>query len=141
MSRGGGAFVTIEINSKVAKNAHRQLAHGPAKFAGHIKNEETVDAGLITRSSAIDWIDKIRIAGEVLVKGVAVAGVVIDGRRKLKVNCFGKVNFRAELPAEHVGVGLRYAIGRWPERVLGIFVVVNELRKVGEEIDRDRARF
>jgi hypothetical protein len=41
------------------------------------------------------------------VKRVAVAGVVVEGRRKLEVRDVRKVKLRSNLPAEHECIGKR----------------------------------
>src|ERR1700704_3248672 len=93
------AFVALQINGEVAKDAHRQLTDFPTDFHRHVENEQAVDAGLICghrRGVTQRWF----AAAEMNIKAVPTAGVVVEGRRKLRVNRFRKIDPRADLPRE-----------------------------------------
>ena len=81
------------------------------------------------------------------VKVVAVAGVIVERRRKLDVKKVREFKFRPHLPSEHKRVGsrgelsfachrLRRCRGR-TDWIFWVFVVVNELAKVCEEIESE----
>src|SRR6478735_7576467 len=79
------------------------------------------------------------------VKGVAVAGVIVERRRKLEVKNVRELKSRAHLPSQQESIvvwgELIFACYRlrcrWPgtDRIFRIVIVVNELAEVGEEIE------
>src|SRR6266850_7050762 len=77
------------------------------------------------------------------VKRVTVAGVVIQSRRQLDVDAIGESKSRACLPRQHEGVSCRNFLSctvrarRWgrSDRIFRIYVVINELRKVYEDVE------
>src|SRR5262245_56579367 len=106
MKRGPGPIVSVKVDREVAEQAHWQLADFPADFPRHVINEQAIDAGLILRERSRvrhGW----RTALEVNVKRVAVAGVIIEGWRKLNVNVVRKRDARAHLPSKQEGIGIR----------------------------------
>src|SRR5947207_3327331 len=90
------------------------------------------------RAAAVAVTEALLTADVEGVKAVAVAAVVVEDRRDLEINVLREIELRADLPREEPGVGVRHepAAGHSPgsERVLGIRIVVDELREVDEEI-------
>src|SRR5262245_10291239 len=131
------AVVTLDNVSEFTEDAHWQVPQFPADFRWNIKNQQAVNADLIC----------IRIADVMNVKRVTVTGVVIERRRRLDVNAVREGKPCACLPCQHVRVRERNFLvclttglvrrERWirPNRVLGILVVINELRSVDEEVE------
>src|SRR5262245_28236335 len=87
------------------------------------------------------------------VKRGAVSGVIIERRRQLKVNVIGKSKSRIYLPRQHESIRCGNFLAclttgsvrrkRWvrPYRILRILIVINELRKVCENVELQFGRF
>src|SRR5882672_12045232 len=79
------------------------------------------------------------------VKRVAVAGVVVEGWRKLEVRDVREIKLRPDLPAEHECIGVRGELSLtayWLRRcrtcanwVCRVSIVINKLTEVCEDID------
>src|SRR5258707_9822525 len=77
------------------------------------------------------------------VKRVAVTGIVIQRRRQLDVEAIGESKSRACLPRQHEGVSCRNFLSctvrarRWgrSDRIFRIYVVINELCEVCEDVE------
>jgi hypothetical protein len=100
MSRCDRPIVAVEVDRQVAEDAQWNFADGKTELRGHVEDEKVVYARLIARGphqrGAGQAIGIARVEG---VKGIAGAGVVIDGGRELEVGGLGEVELRAELPA------------------------------------------
>src|SRR5262249_40333364 len=90
-------IVRLQINHKIAEDAHRQPPKLPAKLSRHIENQQTANSGLIAT----------RVTVEVGVERVTVAGVVVERRRQLDVNTVRERKSRPHLPCQHEGVRCR----------------------------------
>src|SRR4030095_3901860 len=103
MTRRFSAIVSVKINSEIAEDAHRHVPKFPADFHRHIENQEAVDPVLILRQRL-----RVRYVGraslEVDIKELAVAGVIVERGRQLKVNVVGESNSRPRLPREQIRV-------------------------------------
>src|SRR3989442_8132418 len=79
------------------------------------------------------------------VKRIAVAGVVVEGWRKLEVQDVRKIKLRSDLPAEHERIGVRDKLrltAYWLRRcrasanwVCRIGIVVHKLTQVRKDVD------
>ena len=79
------------------------------------------------------------------VKRVAVAGVVVEGRRELEVRDVREIKLRSDLPAEHECIGKRHLLSLtayWLRRCRGrsnwvcrVRIVINKLTEVCEDVD------
>src|SRR5207237_9541416 len=97
MACRGGSVVGVEVRCEIPEGAHRNFPDLPADLSGYVEDQKTVDARLIATG----------IARIMDIKRVAVAGVVVQGWRKLEVRDVREVKFRANLPAEHECIGKR----------------------------------
>src|SRR6476661_3045536 len=94
---GLGAIVGLEVNGKVAKDADREFPDFPTDLHRHIENQKAVDTPLVRAQGAA--IVKSRIAAyEMTIKGIAISGIVIEGRGELRVKVVRKSEPRAYLP-------------------------------------------
>ena|SRR5205809_1105375 len=135
MSRGLCSIVGFEVHRKVSEDAHWYLPNFPPDFGRHIENQKTVDACLIA----------IGVAREVDVKRIAVAGVVVERRRKLEIQDVREFKLRTYLPSQQESIvvwdKLSFACDRLRRRrastywILRVRIVVNKLPKVCEEIE------
>ena len=89
MPCGGGTVVGFQVRGEIPKDAHGNFPNFPADLGRDIENQKTVNSRLIAT----------RVTWEMDVKRVAVAGVVVEGRRKLEVRDVRKVKLRSNLPA------------------------------------------
>src|SRR5437016_6826007 len=91
------AIVSIEVRCEIPEGAHRNFPDLPANLGGYVEDQKTVDARLIATG----------IARIMDIKRVAVAGVVVQGWRKLEVRDVREIKLRSDLPAEHECIGER----------------------------------
>src|SRR5204863_9691474 len=81
------------------------------------------------------------IAGKERIKGISFASIVVKGRRDLEVHVFREVQPCTNLPSQHESVRVRdqsaSADRARANRIFRIRIVVNKLREVRKEIDRD----
>src|SRR5205823_9721418 len=101
MPRGISTIIRVKVRCKIPEDSHWDFPNLPAEFHRHIENQKTVDTRLIAT----------RIAGKMDVKRVAVAGVVVEGWRELKVYYVRKIKLRSYLPAEQECIGGRNLLG------------------------------
>src|SRR5215475_355491 len=136
------AVVTFDIVGKLTEDAHWQVPEFPADLSWYIKNQQAVNADLIC----------IRIADVMNVKRITVTSVVIQRGRRLDVNAVWEGKPCACLPRQHERVRCRNFLAclitvarrdRWigPYRIFGVFVVIDELRGIHEEVELQFFRF
>src|ERR1700736_3409797 len=141
MSSGHCPIAAIQVNRKVAENAHWQLTYLPANLPRHIEYQQTVDAGLILSGGRCVGYERSATL-IVDIKRVTIPGIIIEGWRELGIKLIRKCKFPADLPAEHIGIvvwnELPRAITRRrrprPDRILRVLVVVNKLSEVCEQV-------
>lgn len=140
VSGRGGALVAFEVGGEVTEDTHWQVMDDKAELCWHIEHEQAVHTGLVKSHDGGAFLEG-RIAGKERVKGIVGAGIVIERRRELQIHLLGEVDLRSDLLGEEQGVGVGNAVpsGKTAgaERVLRIGVVIDELREVREDIDRD----
>src|SRR5436190_10700191 len=99
-------LIRFQVDREITEDAHRQFAQFPTDLHRNVENEKTVDASLIGRHRR-GVAKKVFTAAEMDIKAVAAAGVIVEGRRELRVNVFWKGESRTDLPRQQESVGVR----------------------------------
>ena len=129
------AIIAVKIDREIAKDTHRQFPEFPADFRRHVEDEQAIYTSLVLAAV---------VAAEEGVKCVACPGIIVDGRRHLEINVLGEIELCSHLPGQQPGIGIWNlpAAGERArtDRIFRIGVIVDELRKVREDIDLELKR-